>query len=276
MSRWLEVNYICDSRIFWDASNFEIQLQDAFQSGNQRSRSNFFPQLRKIQWCEALSYFSLGGAQNDSGRFQRESVFGHAIFRNLKELQMANEAVKYYASEALAELCFQKVWAKMDGEMARGKLYLWFSDILRCVKFQNPVAGCIPECKSEVQKQFFPELRSGLVGVGPRYALFFYLLRCRWSVRFVEWCAASGDNMLNAELISHHILSQCCSWRLQLERCFSSAVVEKLMSSFKLIRILLLQWLFAHCFSGAADLGWGRVLRSPPPLLLWKGSATSS
>ena len=58
MARWLESNYICDSRIFWDASNFEIQLQDAFQSGNQRSRSNFFPQLRKIQWCEALSSIS--------------------------------------------------------------------------------------------------------------------------------------------------------------------------------------------------------------------------
>ena len=69
----------------------------------------FFPQLRKIQWCEALSYFSLGGAQNDSGRFQRESVFGHAVSRNLKGLQMTNEAVKYYASEVLNELCFQKV-----------------------------------------------------------------------------------------------------------------------------------------------------------------------
>ena len=43
MPRWLEVNYFCDSRIFWDASNFEIQLHDPFQSGNQRSRSNFFP-----------------------------------------------------------------------------------------------------------------------------------------------------------------------------------------------------------------------------------------
>ena len=42
----------------------------------------------------------------------------------------------------------------------------------------------------------------------------------------------SGDNMLNAELISHHILSHRCSWRLQLERCFSNAVVGKLMSSF--------------------------------------------
>ena len=59
---------------------------------------------RQDDWCEALSYFSLGGAQNDSGRFQRESVFGHAIFRNLKELQMAYEAVKYYASEASNEL----------------------------------------------------------------------------------------------------------------------------------------------------------------------------
>ena len=95
MPRWLEPNYIRDSRIFWDASNFEIQLQNASQSGNQRFRSNFFPQLRT--------------------------------------------------------------------------------------------------------------LRSGLVGVGPRYALFFYLLRCRWFVRFVEWCTRSGQNMLNAELISHHL-----------------------------------------------------------------------
>ena len=46
------------------------------------------------------------------------------------------------------------------------------------------------------------------------------------------------------------------------------AVVEKLMSSSKLTRILLLQLLFAYCFSGAADLGWERVLRTPPPLLL--------
>ena len=56
-----------------------------------------------------------------------------------------------------------------------------------------------------------------------------------------------------------------------MERCFSSAVVEKLMSSFKLIRILLLQWLFAHCFSGAADLGWGRVLRTPTSPFALKG-----
>ena len=81
----------------------------------------------------------------------------------------------------------------------------------------------------------------------------------------------SGDNMLNAELISHHILSHCCSWRLQLERCFSSAVVEKLMSSFRLLRTLLLQWLFAYCFSGAADLGWGRVLRTPTSPFALKG-----
>ena len=60
-------------------------------------------QLAPSQWCEALSYFSPGGAQNASGRFQRESVFGHAICRNLEELQMANEAVKYYASEASDE-----------------------------------------------------------------------------------------------------------------------------------------------------------------------------
>ena len=164
IARWRELNYICDSRTSRDASNFEIQLQNAFQSENQRFRSNFFPQLRKIQGS----------------------------------------------------------------------------------------------------------LRSGLVSVGPRYALFFYLLRCRWSVRFVEWCTTSGDNMLNAELISHHILPQCCSWRLQLKRYFSSAVVEKLMSSFKLIRILLLQWLFAHCFSGAADLGWG-VLRTPTSPFALKG-----
>ena len=50
-----------------------------------------------LGWCEAFSHFSLGVAQNDSGRFQRESVFGHAIFRSLKELQMANQAVKYSA-----------------------------------------------------------------------------------------------------------------------------------------------------------------------------------
>ena len=48
-----------------------------------------------------------------------------------------------------------------------------------------------------------------------------------------------------------------------------------LPSWIKVIRILFLQWLFAYCFSGAADWGWGRVLRTPPPLLLWKGSATS-
>ena len=82
--------------------------------------------------------------------------------------------------------------------------------------------------------------------------------------------------MLNAELISHHILSQYCSWRLQLERCFSSAVVENLMSSFKLIRILLLQWLAAYCFSCAAVLGWGRVLRTPTSPFALKGECHKS
>ena len=48
-------------------------------------------------------------------------------------------------------------------------------------------------------------------------------------------------------------------------------MVEKLMSSFKLIRILLLQWLFAYCFSGAADSGWGRVLRTPTSPFALKG-----
>ena len=78
--------------------------------------------FQKLMWCEALSYFSLGGAQNDSGRFQRESVFGHAIRRNPKELQMANKAVKYYASEPSNELCFKKCeqkrvprWPKIIG-----------------------------------------------------------------------------------------------------------------------------------------------------------------
>ena len=72
------------------------------------------------------------------------------------------------------------------------------------------------------------------------------------------------------------ISCQCCSWGLQSERCFSSAVVEKHMSSFKLIRILLLQWLFACCFSGAADLGWGRVLRTPTSPFALKGECHKS
>ena len=79
-----------------DASNFEIQLQDAPQSGNQRYRRNFFPQPRKIQWCEALSSFSLGGAQNGSRTFQREFIFAQLVFTNLEEVQISNETVKYY------------------------------------------------------------------------------------------------------------------------------------------------------------------------------------
>ena len=47
-------------------------------------------------WCEALSSFSLGGAQNGSRTFQREFIFGQLVFTNLKEVQISNEAVKYY------------------------------------------------------------------------------------------------------------------------------------------------------------------------------------
>ena len=54
MSRWLRPTCFCDSRVCLRL-NFEIQWQDAFQSGNQRYRSNFFPRLRKMQWCEGLS-----------------------------------------------------------------------------------------------------------------------------------------------------------------------------------------------------------------------------
>ena len=86
---------------------FKYQIQfGAFLRGHSGTPINPAPVL---VWCEALSYFSLGGAQNDSGRFQRESVFGHAIYINMKALQMANKPLKYYPSEALKELCVQRV-----------------------------------------------------------------------------------------------------------------------------------------------------------------------
>ena len=60
------------------------------------------------------------------------------------------------------------------------------SELRNAASCSNPVAGCISEGKLEVQKQFFSRscvkfndpLRSGLVGVGPRSASFFHLLRC--------------------------------------------------------------------------------------------------
>ena len=104
----------------------------------------------------------------------------------------ANEAVKYYASEALNELWVQKVWAKMDAEMARGKLFLWFSDILRCVKFWNTVAWSIPEWKSEVR------LRSGLVA----WAL---------ALRFSFTCCVAGYCLV--ALYDWRPRDMLCSWQ---------------------------------------------------------------
>ena len=107
---------------------------------------------------------------------------------------------------------------------------------------------------------FFP-LCSGLMRVGPRSALFFYLLHCRLLVRSPEWLMAC----LMKCCIVHSILPWCCKQRLQCERSLQQCFVCLRLSLHAELKVSL-HHLFCYCCTATAHVGWRRVLRTPPHL----------
>ena len=120
--------------------------------------------------------------------------------------------------------------------------------------------------------QFFPQLRkiqwslrSGLVGVGPLYALFFYLLRCPVGCFYVVWY-----NRPHFWLFA--VL--CFSWRLYMLIPLESYFATGFLSLWR-VQVLTRRWTSYFCclFSALPDLGGLGESASHPTssFSLWKG-----
>ena len=100
--------------------------------------------------------------------------------RHLKNFQISIEAVKYYCFEASLNFDSRKYEQKC---MSRRSQVFAICNSRMCLRMpQISKFSCRMHPRLEIRRpgtNFSAAIRSGLVGVGPRYALFFYLLRCR-------------------------------------------------------------------------------------------------